>query len=156
MSTYVYRDGRSLPVDPQVLGDAVERAGSAEGLVELAQPKRSPLHGLFEWDDVVAAHRHRVAQAGQIIRSLDVIVDGGGSAGPVHVAAFVHANPQGESNVAGYVSVSAAAGDALMAEQVRRETLRQIAGLRRRLVSLSQFPSLVAELAAVLEDEDAA
>ena len=44
----------------------------AENVVEAAQTLDSPLHSYFEWDDVVAGHQHRLAQAYGLIRTLDV------------------------------------------------------------------------------------
>lgn len=162
--TYRYRPGMGRSdVAAGVVGEAIteldRRDGfcSAEALVEHAKPKRSKLHPLFEWDDEVAGQKWRVSQARRLIRSIEVVVDGGGgSSEPVTVSAFVHANPKGEHETSGYVPVSRAAADAVMAEQVKRETLAMIAGLRRRLVALGQFPALAAELGAVLEVEAAA
>ncbi|HEY2300877.1 MAG TPA: hypothetical protein VGH66_03240, partial [Acidimicrobiales bacterium] len=45
-----------------------------EDLVEIAGETGHPLHDFFEWDDTIAAHQHRVWQAGQLIRSVKVLV----------------------------------------------------------------------------------
>lgn len=42
-------------------------------VLEDARSKSSPLHKLFEWDDSIAAERHRLSQAGLILRSITVI-----------------------------------------------------------------------------------
>jgi hypothetical protein len=49
---------------------------SAEEVVEIATPADHPLHDLFVWDDTEAAHRYRVWQAGQMIRSVKILVSG--------------------------------------------------------------------------------
>jgi hypothetical protein len=46
----------------------------AEDLVEIAGEANHPLHDFFEWDNGEAAHRYRVWQAGQLIRSVKILV----------------------------------------------------------------------------------
>ena len=46
----------------------------AEDVVEAASPEDHPLHTFFEWDDTEAAHKYRVWQAGQLIRSVKILV----------------------------------------------------------------------------------
>lgn len=55
---------RGLPVTPEVI-------------VEEARPKSAPLHGLFEWDDRVAAESHRRHQARQIVNHLQIVLRDG-------------------------------------------------------------------------------
>lgn len=43
-------------------------------LLERARPKTSPIHKLFEWDDSVAAEKHRVEQARRLIASVTITV----------------------------------------------------------------------------------
>lgn len=47
---------------------------SARALVDAARPKASPVHGLFEWNNSVAAERFRFAQARDHIEHLTVVV----------------------------------------------------------------------------------
>jgi hypothetical protein len=57
------------------------RAGNRRGVlipqevVEAARARASPLHDCFEWDDSRAAHEHRLNQARQLIREIDVVFD---------------------------------------------------------------------------------
>jgi hypothetical protein len=67
-------------VDPQKAGEALTSLAELDGqrlttesVVEYAKPKRSPLHGGFEWDDALAATEHRQLQARQMMKSLRVI-----------------------------------------------------------------------------------
>ncbi len=46
----------------------------ATDLVAAAQDRSSPLHRFFEWDNVKAAHRHRLEQARLMMRSIRVRV----------------------------------------------------------------------------------
>ena len=54
----------------------LEAAGTltADTLVAIAADPASPLHAHFEWDDAVAAHRHRQEQARVLIRSIKMQV----------------------------------------------------------------------------------
>lgn len=63
--------------DPQRLGeelDAIRRAHSGhlkpEDVLKRAKDRSSSMHKHFDWDDSVAAHRHRLAQARAMIRAI--------------------------------------------------------------------------------------
>jgi hypothetical protein len=63
MSNYEFRNGAHIK------GVTADQAGD-----ELAR-KEAPLHPAFEWDDAIAAERHREHQARNIIRSVKVITE---------------------------------------------------------------------------------
>lgn len=46
-----------------------------EEIVEKANDPDSELHKCFEWDDTIAAHKYRLTQAREIVRSLVVVKD---------------------------------------------------------------------------------
>jgi len=52
----------------------------APQLVAAATPKRSPIHGDFEWDNDVAAHAHRLEQARSFLRHIEVVYEHRGDA----------------------------------------------------------------------------
>lgn len=78
---YKFREGYSLPVKAQVVGDRIavlqkekgERPG-AHDVVEDARPEDSPLHPCFEWDDSEAAEKWRMAQARRLLASFEEVV----------------------------------------------------------------------------------
>jgi hypothetical protein len=45
------------------------------GLLNAAKPKASPIHDAFEWDNKKAGHQHRLWQARQWIRRVEIIID---------------------------------------------------------------------------------
>ena len=59
-----------------VLYELAQRHGGLLASTVLAEAKRkaSPIHNYFEWDDTAAAQAHRLWQAGQLIRSIEVVV----------------------------------------------------------------------------------
>jgi hypothetical protein len=76
MNGYKYSWTRRYSVNPQVVGEIVEKLPSrtAEAFLVAAKKKSSPVHEQFEWDDSVAAHQHRLNQARTMINSLQVEV----------------------------------------------------------------------------------
>jgi hypothetical protein len=64
----------------RALGSTLERIQSSRGrwsaleVVNAARPKNSPIHGLFEWNNSIAAERFRLAQARDHIAHLTVVV----------------------------------------------------------------------------------
>lgn len=77
MEKYFYK-GKSFPVKAQVVGERLmsiyqkENQLTPEMVLKDAEKKSSPLHVCFEWDDDEAAHKYRLSQAGDIIRSVSV------------------------------------------------------------------------------------
>ncbi len=75
---YKWRRNR-YDVSAQLAGEELERIEMQEGyikpefVVEYARPKRSTLHGCFEWDNGVAAEEYRKVQAREIIRFIEVV-----------------------------------------------------------------------------------
>jgi hypothetical protein len=47
---------------------------TAEIVLREGKKVRSPIHNYFEWDDTAAAETYRLHQAGQLIRSIEVVV----------------------------------------------------------------------------------
>ena len=64
-----------IKADAQTAGavcEELEKKGglTAEALVDVSRSEDAPLHNEFEWDNDVAAEKHRVSQARYIIRAL--------------------------------------------------------------------------------------
>lgn len=66
--------------DPQKIGEALATISDRSGghlvpnaVVEAARDRKSPLHRHFEWDDAIAAEKHRLHQARSMIRCINVI-----------------------------------------------------------------------------------
>ena len=71
---------RLAPIDADIVGEELERIRVKTGqlkpeeVVKEAKPKKSPIHGAFEWDDSVAGEKYRIHQARNIIRAVRVVV----------------------------------------------------------------------------------
>ena len=78
---YAWKPRAIVPVKAQIVGEYLEKLRLERGgalvpndLVRVAKSKRSPLHPCFEWDDTVAAGKHRDAQARYLMRNIVVVV----------------------------------------------------------------------------------
>jgi hypothetical protein len=101
---------------------------SPERVVEEAESKDSPLHGLFEWDDEKAAHAHRLQQARSLIRSvrIEFRVD----EHVLHVPRFVHDPDRDEEG--GYVETLSVKNDKDKAMRIVHQEVKRAVGCLRR------------------------
>lgn len=78
---YRFKAGSRLPkAQAQEVGEhlnAISKKAdgtlTAETVLSDAAKKRSPIHDFFEWDDTIAAGKHRMEQARHLIRCVEVI-----------------------------------------------------------------------------------
>ena len=80
MTNYEFRDGAHIKgVTANDAGDELSRIYEEKGeltaplVVDESRPQDAPLHPAFEWDDLIAAEKHREHQARNIIKSVKVI-----------------------------------------------------------------------------------
>jgi hypothetical protein len=120
-------------------------------LVHAAKSPRSPIHGLFEWDDTEAARQWRVHQARRVLNTITIVVEGV----EAPVPAYLHITKITDEGVAhGYMS----AARALVGENregVLRDALAGLQGWRRRYGQLNELAAVWAALDEV-EDQVAA
>lgn len=132
-------------IDPQAAIAELERieetlgALTPKNLVEVARSKDNILHDLFEWNDEVAAENYRLAQARRLINNLEVIVVSDGESKQVPVFEIV-STPEHRS----YKAITEFSTDD--AEQVRRQVVRDISYLRKKLGFYDKFKDAVAKL----------
>ena len=104
---------------------------SAHMLVEDARDPDSPLHELFEWDLEIAAMRHWLERARQIIRTVTVRYELTTYSREVTSVAYVR-DPAAEHNEQGYVRIESVRTDKQAGAAVGCEEMKRIAsGLRR-------------------------
>ncbi len=143
MSRYEWAEGRSRSISAQTVGDELVRIEAEHGemtppvFVKEASRKRSPLHGLLEWDDTKAAESHRLHQARMVINSIDVIVN---EPDPVRVQAFVSVSKNGGRS---YVAHTKLVTDDVLYERVVAELKGVIKTYRRKLAGFEKFRALM-------------
>jgi hypothetical protein len=116
----------------QLLEDIAQRNGGVlrpEDIVREAASSAHELHDVFEWDDLKAAHEHRVEQARTLVRSVRVVVTT--EKKQVEVVYYVR-DPRLPTEQAGYIALPKLQMDAEIARQaIAAEFNRSLAALRR-------------------------
>jgi hypothetical protein len=138
-------------VSAEVVGKALEEIQkedgkvTAEALLKKAKAKKSPLHGLFEWDTDKAAQEYRLHQARNVIREVHVTIKKLPDQGPVR--AFVHTKQS-------YQPIEAVASEVTRYEEAIAELKGKIDGLKQTITDLgavaaTQKPEKVAAITAL-------
>lgn len=150
---YEFREGRSLPVDAQTIGEQLEIIAEAndgettpKAVVDHSRPDDAPLHPIFEWRNPIAAELYREDQARRVIRSVQTVTvpqDGGE---PVRCIAYVSVGSPVPGG-ARYVTTAEAMSDDELRKRVLEDALRAIRSLKARYGHLR-------ELARVFEAAD--
>lgn len=79
--SYEYASGYRInqKIQAKIVGEILEKIEkrdntiTPEAVIEEAKPKKSPIHGCFNWDDAKAANEYRLWQARNLIRSVVII-----------------------------------------------------------------------------------
>jgi hypothetical protein len=122
---------------------------SPEEVVEIATPADHPMHDLFEWDDTQAAHNYRVWQAGQMIRSVKILVTGVTNDEPdeFKIREWIPARSIGLGK-GYYLPEERVRQDPAARARLLRKMQRDIAAVRRRYEHMDEFWRAVEQLAA--------
>lgn len=134
---YTWKSGSRVKADAQMVGEICadlesRRMLTPANLVDEGRPDGSPLHGLFEWDDSVAAERYRETQAAYIIRSIEVV-----SSGHEPVRAFVSISIGGTARE--YMDVNAVVSSADTREMMLADALADLIAFKRKYKALKEF-----------------
>ena len=126
-----------------------------EMVLEDAKRENSPLHICFEWDDSEAAHKYRLSQAGDIIRSVSVTYKSAEDK-EIQVRSFVSIRVD-ENNVltdnffqknasSFYVSVKDAMTDDVLKKYTLDMALKELRNFMEKYRSLNELDDLFAYL----------
>ena len=139
-------------VDANVAGAELEKIEQEQGevtgqaVVDAARPKKSVLHGLFEWDDKIAGEKWRVEQAKHMIAALVIVPEEDRN---YDKRAYVNIVKRSDNKQAQarYINYENAMSDEEMRETVLQNAKEELAIFREKYKSLS-------ELAGVFEAID--
>lgn len=108
-------------------------------VVREAESMMSPLHNYFEWDDEIAAHKHRLQEARQLIRSVKVTIEGR------EVQAFWNVKIQIEDDGVqqAYHSIHTVVGNKEMYEYTVEEALRELEYWKEKYHDIQEMYKLV-------------
>lgn len=148
MAAYQWRRGSFVSGDAQAAGEVcsmLERRGelTPQALVDESRSEDAPLHGMFEWDDRVAAEQYRQVQARQIIQSIEVVAVGDSKP----VKAFVSLRVAGQERR--YESTEVALSNPDTREKVLKEALAELAAFRKKYERFEELADVIAAIKAV-------
>jgi len=157
MTTYRWKPGipAKLGADAQTIG--VELAAlvlshqdrlTARVIVDEARPSNSPLHPLFEWDDVAAAELYRETQARLVMRSIEVIQEG---QAPQRMFVAVVEQVSGEEQRA-YVTTARVMSDPELTAQVLQQAMDYIESFRGRYGHFKELAQVADQAQQSLND----
>ena len=87
--------GRTGTVNADTAGVILESIEQEQGgitpiaIVDAAREESNPLHGWFEWDDVIAGEKYRVSQAQDLVQALVVVYEDANTQQETECRAFV-------------------------------------------------------------------
>lgn len=169
MFTFAWKDGSRVPADARTVGaelqEIARRVGrqvgdgvpddvalTADDVVQAATDPASPLHGLFEWDDSVAADHFRRQQARTILYSIRI--ESAERGGPRSVVAYVSVKVDGGATPV-YVPTSLATHNDAVRRQVLADARRSLRGWVQRYQHLSELASVFDAVNNAVEQLDA-
>lgn len=151
------RSGCSAEVANAVMDEMEEKLGrdvEAQDVLDAARPEKSPLHGLFTWDDSKAAEQFRLSQARCVIRCLRVTpIEPGVSAQPRRVRLAMGRN---DERPGGYARAVTLRDDRHKADFVIAEGMRLLAGVRRRVEEIDEVAGFATGMQAGIDQAIAA
>lgn len=147
---YAWRPGSRISLDPEKAGRELENIRTTNDgrltpvdVVDRARSANSALHEHFEWDDERAAEQHRLAQAGELIRSITVDISRSNVEPPKHIKAFVSVErEEGRS----YTSTLHAMSDKDLRRQVLEAAWRELLAIRQKYAGLEELARVFAAI----------
>jgi len=122
-------------------------------VVDVARDDTHPLHTRFEWNDAVAAEKHRREQAHQLIKSVRISYTNTRTGTPISIRAF-HAVKRPDTNRYAYEPTAVVMQDPAIMQLLRMEMHREWQAFRRRYEEHEEFWAMVTDDVRVLERLD--
>jgi len=134
----------------QIVGEELERIKKKYGtlddetILREATKLKSPLHSLFEWDNEVAAHEHRLGQAQQLLRAI-AYFEPQGDGTYIKVRAFVNIG-SARAQKGEYLHIKVAMRKADTRLEVLTRAYNDFQALARKYEHLQEFAALVSRI----------
>lgn len=110
---------------------------SPSEFVEIATPKSSPYHDMFEWDDKKAGHAHRLQQARQILMSIKYM--------PLPASKPIRATIS-LSTERGYRSTAQVLSDSELRKVMVQDALAELISFKMKYKALHEFAKIFEEI----------
>ena len=114
-----------------------------EYVVQSAASEDSPIHSIFEWDDAVAGHKYRLAQATKLICNLTKEVEGDLEPKKVTVRAYVDVS---ETSNGKFINVESAFQNADTKEIVLKRAKAELEMFKKKYANLTELADIIAEI----------
>lgn len=118
-----------------------------EGVVNDARNPTAPTHDQFDWNDVTAAHAHRLDVARQLIRSVRY-VEQITRVEFQDVPAWVHVTRPGKSQ--GYINLDSVKTNVEMCQEVLNNEIKQATAALRRALAIGDVLGVRAQIEDVI------
>lgn len=146
---YAWKDGARFPISADVAAEELKAIKRQEGIlkaqvvVDHARDPSNRLHKCFEWDDSVAANRHRLHQARCLMHNVYTVKYEEGE--PVPDAPFVF-NVETEEEGRTYRTVKEIIGDQPATDYLLAVAMQTIMGWRKRYAHIEKLAGIHAEI----------
>ena len=143
---YKWKDNYRANVKAEVFGgvcEELEKSGNLTpaALVNVSREETAPLHKCFEWRDEIAAEKYREAQAGSMLRHLEIVTTAKDDDTP---AAIVRAHFPVEGE--GYRNISYIMSDDEKRENLLRTAKGELARFRHKYKMLKELAPVFAAI----------
>ncbi len=123
-----------------------------EDAVEAAKSEKSAMHDYFEWDDTVAGHQHRLAQARALFKTIRVEIK---TEVTVLSAPKYIRDPSAEDRAQGYREVVEVRTKADLSRDAMAGELKRARAYLHRSLAIAQALGMDAEILMLVESLDA-
>lgn len=136
---------RLYPVDAQTAGEELNRIYEKHGelepadVVEESKDENAPLHDCFEWDDVKAAQKYRIHQAGKLIRCVVSVTENEKTKEPIQTRAYVHVQDT-------YRPISVVVESQDMVDEMMETAMSELNNFRRKYSNLQALSGVFREI----------
>ncbi len=142
------RDERAIRKELlKVKGDHPEGLLTAENVIEAAQDESSAMHSQFQWDDTIAGHQYRLAQARSIIRHVVVTMPNDKSESVV--PKFISLRSDRKKPGGGYRETADVLGNKELLAELEATAKNDIDGVLRRYEMLKDLCQRVRRAAGI-------
>ena len=119
---------------------------TAQIVLDSARPEKSPIHNLFEWDDLKAAEAYRLRQATTLICNLAVEIETDNQ--PIVCRAFMDVT---ESKVGSFINTQSAFESKETRDIVLKRALDELNAFKQKYKNLNELATVIKVIDDLLE-----
>lgn len=142
------KSGTVLPIRADIAAREIERIKNKNGglspaiVVKEAWRKKSPIHNCFEWNNIKAAKKYRLRQAGYLIRAIEVVYIDDENKKTQPVRAFVTLVEDDIHTERSYHTIAEVLNDKDLRKQYLKQLLWEYESLMKRNADVVEFAAI--------------